>query len=79
MEQRDDMGWDAHGTIYAVRKEIIMFAKFIDDYHIDLTIPYSATNIHSDDTWFATAKPGLVTALGITEAQADEMLEGCKV
>ena len=27
----------------------------------------------------AVAKPGLVTALGITEAQVDEMLEGCKV
>ena len=39
----------------------------------------SSTNIRSDDTWFAAAKPGLVAALGVTEAQADEMLEGCKI
>ena len=56
-----------------------MFAKYINDYQIDSSIPDSATNIHSDDTWFATAKPGLVAALGITAAQVDEMLEGCKV
>ena len=56
-----------------------MFAKYINEYQIDSNIPNPATNIHSDDTSFAAAKPGLVTALGITEAQVDEMLEGCKV
>ena len=68
---------------YKIMQTVIALGK-LGDFNAAMTDEVralwdSATNIRSDDAWFAAAKPGLVAALGITEAQADEMLEGCKI